>query len=107
VLVGGNGPTVFDRVIAYGDEWMPNRIGKDDDMIAAYARLQQTAKEAGRPEIPITQTGMMRDPARIETFANAGVHRSVFWLPSTGPSDVEHAMDRYAEAVDAYRRAGG
>ena len=107
VLVGGNGPTVFDRVIAYGDEWMPNRVGKDDDMIAAYDRLQLKAEEAGRPEIPITQTGMMRDPARIERFANAGVHRSVFWLPSTGRNEVEQAMDRYVEAVDAYRRAGG
>jgi probable F420-dependent oxidoreductase len=107
VLVGGNGPTVFDRVIAFGDEWMPNRVGNDDDMIAAYDRLQLKAEEAGRPEIPITQMGMMRDPARIARIANAGVHRSVFWLPSTGRDEVEQAMDRYAEAVDAYRRAGG
>jgi probable F420-dependent oxidoreductase len=107
VLVGGNGPTVFDRVIAYGDEWMPNRIGADDDMIAAYDRLQLKAEEAGRREIPITQPGMVRDPTRIERFASAGVHRSVFWLPSTGPNEVEQAMDRYAEAADAYRRAGG
>ena len=51
--------------------------------------------------------GMMRDPARIARIANAGVHRSVFWLPSTGRNEVDQAMDRYAEAVDAYRRAGG
>ena len=24
VLVGGNGPRVLDRVLAFGDEWMPN-----------------------------------------------------------------------------------
>jgi probable F420-dependent oxidoreductase len=108
VLVGGNGPTVFDRVIAFGDEWMPNRIGKDDDMIAAYDHLQLKAAEAGRPEIPITQTGMMRDPARIERFAGAGVHRSVFWVPfGSGPTDVERAMDSYAEVAEAHRRAGG
>ena len=108
VLVGGNGPTVSDRVIAYGDEWMPNRVGSDDDMIAAYDRLKLKATEAGRPDIPITQTGMMRDPARIERFAKAGMHRAVFWLPfGAGPADVEQAMDRYAEAADAYRRAGG
>jgi probable F420-dependent oxidoreductase len=26
VLVGGNGPKVLDRVVAFGDEWMPNRV---------------------------------------------------------------------------------
>ena len=27
-------PKVIDRVLAYGDEWMPNRVGDDDEMIA-------------------------------------------------------------------------
>lgn len=108
VLVGGNGPTVFDRVVAFGDEWLPNRVGKDEDMFAAYGHLQRTAAEAGRSEIPITQTGMMRDPSRIERFADAGVHRAVFWVPfGCGPAEVEQAFDGYAEAAEAYRRAGG
>ena len=29
VLVGGNGPTVLDRVLAFGDAWMPNYTGED------------------------------------------------------------------------------
>jgi hypothetical protein len=51
--------------------------------------------------------GMMRDPARIETFARAGVHRGVFWLPPRGAREVEQALDRYAAAAETYRRAGG
>src|SRR5436305_1502186 len=107
ILVGGNGPNVHKRVIAFGDEWMPNRIGKDEDMIARFAELQRSASEAGRSQIPVTQMGMMRDPARIEAFDRAGVHRGVFWLPPRGPQEVEQAMDRYAAAAESYRTAGG
>jgi len=106
VLVGGNGPHVIDRVLAFGDEWMPNRVGDDDRMIERFSELSARARDAGRDPIPITQAGMMRDPARIERFERAGVHRGVFWLPSRGPDEVEAAMDKYAAAAQAYERAG-
>jgi probable F420-dependent oxidoreductase len=107
VLVGGNGPRVIDRVVAFGDEWFPNRIGGDDQQIERFAELSARAAQAGRDPIPITQAGMMSDPARIERFERAGVHRSVFWLPSRGPDEVEAAMDKYAAAAAEYERAGG
>jgi probable F420-dependent oxidoreductase len=107
VLVGGNGPGVLDRVLAFGDEWFPNRIGDDDGMIERFGELARRAREAGRGPIPITQGGRMRDPARTERFERAGVHRSVVWLPSRGPSEVEEAMDRYAAAAATYNGAGG
>ena len=106
VLVGGNGPKVLDRVVRYGDEWMPNRVGPDDGMIERCLELARRAEQAGRGPIPITIAGMMRDPARIERFEQAGVHRSVFWLPSGGPEEVEQAMDRYAAAAQLYQSAG-
>src|SRR5437763_8544850 len=80
ILVGGNGPKVIDRVIAYGDEWMPNRV-KDEEMAARIEELGRRAADAGRSAIPVTMVGMMRAPARIERLEWAGVHRGVFWLP--------------------------
>ncbi len=106
ILVGGSGPHVLDRVLAYGDEWMPNRV-KDDEIIPRFEELARRASEAGRDPIPITVAGMMRDPARIERFERAGVRRGVFWLPATNRQEVEEAFDRYAAAADQYRRAGG
>ncbi len=106
ILVGGNGARVFDRVLAFGDEWMPTRDADDDTMIERFGALAARAREAGRDPIPITQTGIMRDPARIERFERAGVHRGVFWLPSSGPDEVEAAMDRCAAAVQEYQSAG-
>jgi probable F420-dependent oxidoreductase len=108
VLVGGNGPKVLDRVVAYGDEWMPNRIGDDDGMVARLEELGALAKEAGRDPIPVTIAGMTRDPARIERFERAGVTRCFFWLPIDGNrEETEAACDRYAEAARAYTSAGG
>ena len=49
VLVGGNGPNVLKRVVAFGDAWFPNRIppGRRDDRAdrgAAAARVRGRAR---------------------------------------------------------------
>ena len=107
ILVGGNGPRVVDRVLAYGDEWMPNRIAGDDAFIARLNELATRAAEAGRGSIPVTLAGMMRDPARIERFERAGVHRGLFWLPAAGREEVESRLDQITAAVQQYASAGG
>jgi probable F420-dependent oxidoreductase len=104
ILVGGNGPRVLDRVLAYGDEWMPNRV-QDDEMIERLGVLAARAREAGRSPVPVTVMGLMRDPTRIERLERAGVHRGVFWVPSVA-EEIEQAMDRYAAAALEYERAG-
>ena len=45
VFIGGNGPRVEDRVLRYGDGWMPN-MKELDDAQAAIAALRE---RAGRP----------------------------------------------------------
>ncbi len=105
VLLGGNGPKVLDRVVAFGDEWMPNRIG-DEDLAARIAELQRKAADAGRDPIPVTLAGIMRDPARIQELERAGVYRGYFWVRYGPPDAVEEAFDKYAAAAQAYRSAG-
>jgi len=99
VLVGGNADKTLDRVVAYGDEWLPNRIGSDDDMIARFDDLQERAARAGRGPIAVTLYGTPRDPARIERLAAAGVHRFVLWLPSAPRDEIERLMDERAELL--------
>src|SRR6059058_5432502 len=43
VLVGGNGAKVLDRVLAFGDEWMPNRISDEEKFFARVAELRERA----------------------------------------------------------------
>ncbi len=105
MLVGGNGPRVLDRVLAFGDEWMPNRVGDERDHPAL--RGAGPAGRGGGPgPIPITVAGMMRDPRRIERFERAGVHRGLFWLPATNRDEVEQAFERYTAAAQEYDGAG-
>lgn len=93
VLVGGGGPTVFDRVLDYGDAWFPNY---SPDIIDRAADLR---RRADRP-IDLMVMGVPADPAIIEQFDIAGFRRIVHWLPSAGKSLVEREMERFEKAVD-------
>ena len=105
VLVGGNGARVLDRVLAFGDEWMPNRMS-DEDLAARIAELGVRASEVGRGRIPVTVVGAPPDPGRIEAIARAGADRVVFWLPQESPDAVEEGLGRYMSAINQFQRAG-
>ena len=93
VLIGGNGPTVADRVLAFGDAWFPN-----------YARdgiLERSRELRARAERPIELMvmGIPADPKELERYAEAGFSRAVRWLPSAGRGPVEAAMDKFESAI--------
>jgi probable F420-dependent oxidoreductase len=105
VLVGGNGPRVLERVLAYGDEWLPNR-STDEELAVRIGELNVRAAELGREPIPVSVMGMAPDPARIERLAEAGVRRVVFWLPQESPDAVERGFDRFAGVMEQFQTAG-
>src|ERR1700744_15497 len=84
VMVGGNGPRVLDRVLAFGDEWMPNRMS-DSDLAARIAEPRDRALEIGRSPIAVTVVGFPADAARIEAMARIGGVPVGFWLPPGRP----------------------
>ena len=98
VLVGGNGPRVLKRVVRYGDEWFPNRIGSQDELLARIVELQRLAEDAGRDPIPVSLGGVPSDPAQIAILEEGGVHRCVWWIPSDREGALR-ALDRHAEIV--------
>jgi probable F420-dependent oxidoreductase len=97
VHVGGDGPTVLDRVMAYGDGWMP---GHHDDMGLFGARvseLQERAAAVGRGRIEISVCLAHLD--RLDDYVAAGVDRVIVMLP-TGEErkflkDVADAANRF------------
>src|SRR5437763_1128882 len=105
VLIGGSGPRVLDRVLAYGDEWMPNRLD-DDDLAARIGELGARAAEAGRDRIPVTVVGMAPDPGRIDRLGQAGVDRVVFWLSPESAGAVGRRFDRYVAVMEQFQTAG-
>jgi probable F420-dependent oxidoreductase len=93
VLVGGNGPTVLDRVLDFGDAWMPNNTGED-----LIARARELWARADRP-IEVIVMGAPAKAAVLEQFANAGVRRVVRWIPSAPRGPVERALERWEDAI--------
>src|SRR5919202_6790244 len=71
ILVGGGGPTVFDRVLGYGDVWFAQHR---TDPISRLGELRARAGEAGR-DIPVDVIGAPPDPAVLERHPQAGVRR--------------------------------
>jgi probable F420-dependent oxidoreductase len=106
ILVGGFGPTVHDRVLAYGDGWFPNRIPPDDQMIARVEELQRLGEEAGRGRIPVTIQIPPKDPAVLERYEEAGVTRAVHMLRATDAAardSAERKLDEWTGRIQAYR----
>jgi probable F420-dependent oxidoreductase len=106
ILVGGNGPTVHKRVLAYGDGWFPNRIPPDDEMIARVEELQRLGEQAGRGPVPVTLQIPPRDPAVLERYEQAGVTRVVHMLRAGDAADAaaaERKLDEWADRIQAYQ----
>ncbi len=90
ILMGGDGAKTLDRIIDYADEWMPIG-GRSEHLAERIAELQRMAKAAGRDPIPVTIFGVRRDAKEIEAWAEAGVGRCLFMLPSV-PAEQSIAM---------------
>ncbi len=93
VLVGGAGPTVLDRVLAFGDGWLPDY--SPDGVLDRAAELRA---RADRP-VALQVMGLPPDPKIIEAYAAAGFERAVHWLPSAGRGPVERALDAWESAI--------
>jgi probable F420-dependent oxidoreductase len=93
VLLAGNGPKVIDRVLAYGDEWLPE---PEDGLPDRMRELRRRAEEAGR-DVPITVYGVKMD--EVEMYAEAGAHRVVHWLPPRGPDETIGRLEELAAGI--------
>jgi probable F420-dependent oxidoreductase len=93
VLVGGNGPTVLDRVLRVGDAWFPN-YGFEDLL----ERIEELRSRAERP-IGVTVIGVPAKAAVLDELQSAGVQRVVRWIPSAGRGPVERALERWEDTI--------
>ena len=105
ILLGGNGPKVLDRVLAFADEWFPNRIGAEEHNIPRIEELGRRAAEAGRDPIPVTLQIPPRDVESMKRYAEAGVTRFVFMLRPEDAVDEPSAarkLDEWGERMQAF-----
>jgi alkanesulfonate monooxygenase SsuD/methylene tetrahydromethanopterin reductase-like flavin-dependent oxidoreductase (luciferase family) len=90
ILIGGEGPTVLDRVEQYGTAWFPNYDGSE-------ATLNRILDATKRVEVQVC--GAPARPEILARFRDAGVRRVVRWLPSGPRGVIERALDRWEAAT--------
>ncbi len=100
IIVGGDGATTFDRVVEFGDGWMPiNRPNKNP--IGRIPELRHRLENAGRDpkSVPVSLFYAPPDRPALNALAAAGVERAIFGLPSE-PRDVAlPRLDAYAAVI--------
>jgi probable F420-dependent oxidoreductase len=98
VILGGSGPSVVKRVVAYADGWMPNR----GDVLNRLPELRELAKAAGRGDIPVTvyPAATKED---IETMQKAGVDRCIWYVPPDGRDQALGRLDQLEKLTRPYR----
>lgn len=99
VLVGGNGAGTFERVLEYGDGWMPLNRGDLERLAGRITELQDLAAERGRPPVPVSLFGASTRPEALARCAELGVERVVFSLPPAGADDVLPRLDKLAAVL--------
>jgi hypothetical protein len=97
VLVGGDGPRTLQRVVEYGDGWIPiGGFRTPESLGHRIDELQRLAKDAGRDAIPVTLFGASMRPEWLEAMAATGVSRIVFFMP---PAPAEEVLPRLKHAA--------
>jgi len=98
ILMGGDYGAAMQRVIEFGDEWMPHpdRGGELRDRVDEF---WSRCEAAGRPHLPVTIYGAPIEPKAIDEYQSAGVTRLVFRIPAAGADVVLPELDRAAEVM--------
>ncbi len=101
VLLGGGAANVLQRVVAWGDGWLPNRI-TPDQVRESRVTLDRLGKDAGRDPAKLTISVFGQPPDRdlIRRYLDAGAAR-VIVRPESVKTDAEMAaqLTRIAETV--------
>ncbi|WP_214400981.1 LLM class F420-dependent oxidoreductase [Pseudonocardia lacus] len=98
ILIGGGGPTVLDRVLEYGDGWVPLRVPLSglEEFGGRIAELRDRAAGAGRGHLPVTVYGAVPKPEALQSYAAVGVDRVLFELPDDDGDAVLRVLDDLA-----------
>ncbi|WP_433781675.1 LLM class F420-dependent oxidoreductase [Actinomycetospora sp. CA-101289] len=101
VYVGGMGPGVEDRLLDYGDAWLPQRVGPDnlEEFAQRADALQQRAADAGRGRIPMSLFGAESTPEALDGYRRIGLERAIHAVSSADRDTVLKELDELATQV--------
>ena len=105
ILMGGDGPTTFDRVVEFCDGWMPIGARAPINFPEKIAALRTRAEKAGRDpaSISVSIFHAKTDEAVLRSYQEAGVERAIFGLPSADRDSILPLLDRYAKLAEVVK----
>jgi alkanesulfonate monooxygenase SsuD/methylene tetrahydromethanopterin reductase-like flavin-dependent oxidoreductase (luciferase family) len=98
IVIGGESEAALDRLLRYGDEWLPRGHTKPERI----REVRQWLADNGRGHVPCTVFGPS-GPEAAGRFAEADVERVALMLPTMPEAETLAALDRLAEGVQPYR----
>ena len=103
VVMGGGGPTTFDRVIEFCQGWMPISRGgiAPPELKQRIIELKQRAEDAGRDpaSIEVSVYAAPRTADVVEELLEAGAHRCIFHIPTGTAEEVREAAEAGASLM--------
>jgi probable F420-dependent oxidoreductase len=99
ILVGGSGPRTIERVLSFGDGWIPVGQRGPDDLKKKVRELNVGAERIGRDRPTITVFRAPPDTESLISFARMGVTRCLFDLPSAPYSTVKSVLEERSRLV--------
>ncbi len=98
IFIGGSGPTTFDRVIEYGDGWVPVVLDPKS-MKEKIQELKEKAQRKGRDPREISVTCIIPagkvDRASVEQLQDSGASRIVLGVTPGNEDVVLPLLDEY------------
>jgi probable F420-dependent oxidoreductase len=102
ILLGAERGGALERVVAYCDGWLPAGL-LGHDLEGPITELRRLADEAGRPHPTITVFGCREERAALDRYAELGVERVLFRLPSKPAEEILPRLERLAELTAGVR----
>ena len=102
VILGGMSYAAIDRVIDYGDGWLPIDAGMGPDTLAPmFAEFERRVAASGRAResLPISVYGAPQNAEVLDKYRKLGAARAIFRLRSEGRDAVLAKLDKLAKLV--------
>jgi probable F420-dependent oxidoreductase len=98
IILGGGGLRVTERVLDYGDEWLPSRPLQQRPLHEQVADLREQAERAGRG-VRVTMYGADADADTIRQLEADGFDRVLVSIPPVERSAAFEVLERHARLL--------
>ncbi len=102
ILLGGWGPTTFERIVEYGDGWLAPPGTSLDKLVDGVTEFQRLARDHGREDVSVTvYLSSDAKPADIARLTELGVERVLFGIDTAPRDETLRTLDELTKLISA------